>query len=132
MVVLAPARADLSGMATPGGPRPHVLRKPVAWDSVARRIAAALTEGPTGLLTSKGDMGPLVPAGAATGMRPLSPREREVLGLLVDGRSNKAIAQAMRLSEPTVKKHVQQVIGKLGAGDRTHAAVIALRAGLVS
>lgn len=61
----------------------------------------------------------------------LSPREGEVLKLLVEGHTNKGIAAALTISEDTAKKHVQNLIGKLGATDRTQAAVKAVRAGLV-
>jgi DNA-binding NarL/FixJ family response regulator len=59
----------------------------------------------------------------------LTPREREVLGLLADGRSNREIARALRVSEKTVKAHVSSVLAKLGVQDRTQAAVFALRHG---
>ena len=61
----------------------------------------------------------------------LTPREREGLSLLAQGRTNKEIAKAMGVGVETIKKLVQSIIGKLGASDRTHAAVIALRAGLI-
>ncbi|HEU4758775.1 MAG TPA: PAS domain S-box protein [Dehalococcoidia bacterium] len=60
----------------------------------------------------------------------LSPRERQVLGLLVHGLTNKEIAQEMHYSVGTVKNVVQRVIEKLGVSDRTQAAVFAVRAGL--
>lgn len=61
----------------------------------------------------------------------LTLREEEVLNLLTEGRSNKEIAQALCIAEDTVKKHVQSIIAKLQASDRTHAVVKAMRAGLV-
>jgi NarL family two-component system response regulator LiaR len=61
----------------------------------------------------------------------LTPREREVLQLIGRGFSNKRIAQELRLSEKTVKTHVGHVLAKLGVGDRTQAAVFAVRAGLI-
>jgi NarL family two-component system response regulator LiaR len=61
----------------------------------------------------------------------LTPREREVLVLLGRGFPNKRIAQELRLSEKTVKTHVGHVLAKLGVADRTQAAVVAVRAGLV-
>jgi len=61
----------------------------------------------------------------------LTPREREVLVLLGRGFPNKRIAQDLRLSEKTVKTHVGHVLAKLGVTDRTQAAVVAVRAGLV-
>jgi DNA-binding NarL/FixJ family response regulator len=54
---------------------------------------------------------------------PLSERELEVLRLLADGRSNREIAAALFLAEGTVKNHVTNVLAKLGARDRTQAAL---------
>ncbi|SPT54429.1 Response regulator protein vraR [Actinomyces bovis] len=61
----------------------------------------------------------------------LSPREMEVLALMVDALSNKQIAHRLCLSEATVKTHVSTIIAKLGVQDRVGAVVHALRAGLV-
>lgn len=61
----------------------------------------------------------------------LSEREMEALRLLIDGHGNKEIAAQMHLAESTVKKHVQSIIQKLRASDRTHAAVRAVQMGLV-
>jgi len=60
----------------------------------------------------------------------LTPRERDVLRLLIRGRSNKEIGQALSISEDTAKKHVQTIMLKLGVSDRTQAAAKAVRAGL--
>ena len=54
---------------------------------------------------------------------PLSDRELDVLRLLADGRSNREIAAALFLAEGMVKNHVTNVLGKLGARDRTQAAL---------
>jgi DNA-binding CsgD family transcriptional regulator len=61
----------------------------------------------------------------------LSPREREVLALLLDGASNKAIARALGISVRTAKFHVAAVLAKLGARNRAEAVAMALREGLV-
>ena len=58
---------------------------------------------------------------------PLTPRELELLRYMAEGYTNKEIARAMVLAEDTVKKGVQMLIAKLGAADRTHAVVLALR-----
>jgi two-component system, NarL family, response regulator LiaR len=62
---------------------------------------------------------------------PLTPREREVLGLIGRGMANKVIARELSLSEKTVKAHVSSILAKLGVSDRTQAALYAVRAGLV-
>jgi DNA-binding NarL/FixJ family response regulator len=61
----------------------------------------------------------------------LTPREREVLVLIGRGYANKRIALELGLAEKTVKTHVGHVLAKLGVSDRTQAAVLAVRAGLV-
>src|ERR1051325_4141510 len=63
---------------------------------------------------------------------PLTPRELEILNLLVEGLSNKAIAARLGISDQTVKLHVAAVCGKLGAANRTEAVRRAIRRGLVS
>jgi DNA-binding NarL/FixJ family response regulator/putative methionine-R-sulfoxide reductase with GAF domain len=62
---------------------------------------------------------------------PLTPRELELLRYMAEGYTNKEVARAMVLAEDTVKKAVQTLIAKLGAADRTHAVVIALRTHLI-
>jgi DNA-binding NarL/FixJ family response regulator len=59
----------------------------------------------------------------------LSEREIEVLKLIAAGTSNKIIAATLSLAETTVKTHVQNILLKLGANDRTHAVTIALKRG---
>jgi two-component system, NarL family, response regulator LiaR len=77
----------------------------------------------------------LVDTLAATGdedpLDRLTPREREVLVLLGHGYANKRIAGELSVSEKTVKTHVGHVLAKLGVSDRTQAAIVAVRAGLV-
>lgn len=62
---------------------------------------------------------------------PLSPRELEVLTLIVDGLSNQQIADKLIISLPTTKTHVRNILNKLAVDDRTQAAVHAMRRGLV-
>ncbi|MFF5051501.1 response regulator [[Kitasatospora] papulosa] len=59
----------------------------------------------------------------------LTEREREVLELIADGRSNREIARALVLSEKTVKTHVSNILMKLDLSDRTQAALWAVRHG---
>ncbi|HYY87538.1 MAG TPA: GAF domain-containing protein [Chloroflexota bacterium] len=72
------------------------------------------------------------PAASVELLAPLTRREQQVLELLVDGLTNREIALRLVVEPDTVKDHVQSIIKKLGATDRTHAAVIAVRGGLVS
>jgi len=62
---------------------------------------------------------------------PLTPAELRVLRLIADGKSNKEIAAQLSVSEETVKGQVRKVLSKLGANDRTHAAMIGVARGMV-
>jgi DNA-binding NarL/FixJ family response regulator len=61
----------------------------------------------------------------------LSDRELEVIELIIEGCSNNDIAKRLYIASATVKTHVCNIMNKLGANDRTQAAVIAMRSGLV-
>lgn len=61
----------------------------------------------------------------------LSSRELDVLRLLVGGKRNREIANALDITEGTVKLHVSSILGKLGAVDRTEAVTVALQRGLI-
>jgi two-component system, NarL family, response regulator LiaR len=82
--------------------------------TVAARLIYALSERPP-----------------APALDDLTARERDVLALIAQGRSNKRIALELGISEKTVKTHVGHVLAKLDVTDRTQAAVLAVRAGLV-
>ena len=79
-------------------------------------------------------------SGYASGSQPqaqptnynLSERERDILRLLAQGLSNADIAQQLYLTEGTVRNYTSEIFKKLGVNDRTQAAVVALRYGLVS
>ena len=64
-------------------------------------------------------------------VEPLSEREIDVLRLIAQGASNREIASALFLAEGTVKNHVTNILGKLGARDRTQAALKARDSGLI-
>jgi DNA-binding NarL/FixJ family response regulator len=61
----------------------------------------------------------------------LTPRDLQVLELLSDGKSNKEIAHALRISDETVKSHLKRLFEKLGVSDRTEAVALALRQNLI-
>ena len=67
---------------------------------------------------------------AATRLGSLTSREREVLGLIVQGLTNKQIGQVLSVSPATVRTHVEHILAKLGVSDRTQAAVWAVREGI--
>ena len=110
------------------------LLKDIAADQLMDAIRAA-NRGETPLA-------PVVATKLVTGMRgtrdedtvkleALSEREREVLGLLGKGLSNKEIAARLVISEKTVKFHVSSILSKLQLSDRTQAALFAAKHGLV-
>jgi len=61
----------------------------------------------------------------------LSPRERQILGLLADGRTQRQIADELVISSKTVATHIQHVLSKLGVNTRAQAVAMAFRKGLV-
>jgi DNA-binding NarL/FixJ family response regulator len=61
----------------------------------------------------------------------LSPAEVRVLRLIAQGNANKEIAAQLSISEETVKGQVRNILSKLGANDRTHAAIIGLKRGII-
>ena len=65
------------------------------------------------------------------GQEELTPSERNILQLVAGGKSNKEIAYALNISENTVKTHVKNIFDKIGVSDRTSAATLAIRRGLV-
>jgi DNA-binding NarL/FixJ family response regulator len=72
---------------------------------------------------------PAMPAGRARHMpwSELTRRQRDVLALLAEGKANKLIADALNMSESTVKAHVKQIIRRLNVANRTQAALLATR-----
>jgi DNA-binding NarL/FixJ family response regulator len=98
----APLRAALEGLAARS--RLEILSEPVV-------VAPVMSDGPVD------------PFG-------LTRRERDVLPLLVKGRTNRQIAEELFISENTAGVHVSNILGKLGATSRTEAAGIAARLGL--
>ena len=70
--------------------------------------------------------------GSANDASKLSPREREIIAKLARGDSNKEIARELKLSESTVKIHVQGILRKLNLSSRVQAAVYAVEHGMVA
>ena len=96
--------------------RGHFTLHPVAQAQLARDVAGSPP-------AAADDAPPMVDA--------LTRREREVLRLVARGESNKRIGAALGISEGTVKGYLSGVFGKLGVGDRTQAALWAVRHGVV-
>lgn len=129
--VIAALRAAAAGLSALGPDEAAALAEPhdavtLVQKAVARSLPPGFDNAPE-------------PAPPARMERPpdrspkdaLSARELELLKYLAEGYTNKEIARAMVLAEDTVKKAVQTLIAKLGATDRTHAVVIALRTDLI-
>jgi DNA-binding NarL/FixJ family response regulator len=70
-------------------------------------------------------------AGAKPAIEELTPRELEVLALLIEGKTNPQVAETLVISRATAKVHVEHIIRKLGVSDRTQAVVRAIELGLV-
>ena len=105
------------------------IRSVAAGNTVLSPASSAIVGGwsaPTTPATASPDASDALPPGVT-----LSPRESEVLVLMVEALSNRQIATRLHLSETTVKTHVSAIIAKLGVQDRVGAVVYALRNGLV-
>ena len=63
---------------------------------------------------------------------PITQRETQILTYICNGNSNKQIADLLNISEQTIKNHVSSILRKLNANDRAHAAMLAVRRGLIS
>jgi DNA-binding NarL/FixJ family response regulator len=115
-------------------------------DSTAEEVAAAVDAAAAGLVIVAPDqVRDLVGSRAATdrprdvpgARRPgaaipaLTPREREILGMLAEGLPNKLIASRLGISDHTVKTHLEAIFDKLGASNRAEAVARAVRAGLL-
>jgi DNA-binding NarL/FixJ family response regulator len=93
--------------------------------AVARKVLARLRAagGRTGAASE--------PAPTAALAEPLTARERDVLRLLGTGATNRDIAERLSLSEGTVKNYISAILAKTGLRDRTQAALLAVRRGLI-
>lgn len=129
VVVLLPD-ATLAAEALAAGARGLLVR-----DAGEEQLRSALLAVDAGLLVIEPQlMATLQPAPRPDEqplLEPLSAREEEVLQLLAEGMSNRAIAQVLAISEHTVKFHVNAIMTKLDAQSRTEAVVRATRLGLI-
>ena len=103
-------------------------------DATAEELTAAIAATRAGLLALHPDaVGAATPT-AATAVAPmaLTPREHDVLEMMAEGMSNRAIALRLKISRHTVKFHVASVLTKLGARSRTEAVTAGVRQGLIS
>jgi two-component system nitrate/nitrite response regulator NarL len=105
-------------------------------DTSAENLAAALAAVARGLTVIDSEFAAaLLPTmhgqSLAQPVEALTPRELEVLRLMAEGQSNKAIARQLGISEHTVKFHVNAILGKLNVQSRTEAVVRATRLGLI-
>ncbi len=115
----AAALRNADAIATSLGARP--LAEAIA--SLARR---ARIELPDPAMDASETPAPAAPAGAPDPFG-LTKREREVLGLVAQGRTNRQIADELFISENTAGVHVSNILGKLGVASRTEAAAVAVR-----
>src|SRR5207248_11059646 len=131
--VIAALRAAAAGLSALGPEEAAALAEPhdavtLVQKAVARSLPADFDTPPELPAVPKPDRAAeRLPASKDA----LSARELELLKYLAEGYTNKEIARAMVLAEDTVKKAVQTLIAKLGATDRTHAVVLALRGHLI-
>jgi DNA-binding NarL/FixJ family response regulator len=96
--------------------------------SITRRLVERFAPSPDKASPSTAGL----PGSPGCDQSTLTPREREVLGLVARGMSNAEIAATLTLSEATVKTHVARILTKLGLRGRVQAVVLAYETGLVS
>ncbi|GAA0748975.1 response regulator transcription factor [Ideonella azotifigens] len=126
IVVLTTYEGDVQALrALKAGARGYLLKNMVRKEllDAIREVHAGKRHIPTAVAAMMG----LHSYGEA-----LSPRELQVLRQLKQGGTNRQIADALCLSEDTVKTHMKSILSKLGATDRTQAVVIALQRGFIS
>jgi DNA-binding NarL/FixJ family response regulator len=95
-------------------------------------VAALARRARVALPGSGGGAGTAGDGDGADAFAELTPREREVLGLLAAGATNRAIAGELFITEKTASVHVSNILAKLGAPNRGQAAALAHQAGFVA
>ena len=101
-----------------------------AIDGLARRARLSVASAPIVDNSGAADAGTPTREAASPDPFGLTAREREVLTLLAEGRTNRQIAEVLFISESTAGVHVSNILGKLGVASRTEAAAVAVRLGL--
>ncbi len=130
--VVDAVRAGASGYLLKDATREMVVDTIRAVNSGATLIKTSLlTEAISSLVHSQEGHQPVETAPPKGGIEQLTAREREVLKLAAVGYSNKDIAKELNITQDTVKKHMQSILGKLHASSRIHAAIQATRAGII-
>jgi DNA-binding NarL/FixJ family response regulator len=127
--IIEALRAGASGFLLKDAPTREVVdavRAVAAGDAV---LAPAVTRQ---LLDQVGRRLPAAVSRTPDGLGELTDREQEVLRMLAVGMSNAEIATALVVSEPTVKTHVSNLLGKLGLRDRVQAVIYAYESGLIT
>jgi DNA-binding NarL/FixJ family response regulator len=127
--IIEALRAGASGFLLKDAPTREVVeavRAVAAGDAV---LAPAVTRQ---LLDQVGRRLPAAVSRTPDGLAELTDREQEVLRMLAVGMSNAEIATALVVSEPTVKTHVSNLLGKLGLRDRVQAVIYAYESGLIT
>jgi DNA-binding NarL/FixJ family response regulator len=127
--IIEALRAGASGFLLKDAPTREVVdavRAVAAGDAV---LAPAVTRQ---LLDQVGRRLPAAVSRAPDGLAELTDREQEVLRMLAVGMSNAEIARGLVVSEPTVKTHVSNLLGKLGLRDRVQAVIYAYESGLIT
>jgi DNA-binding NarL/FixJ family response regulator len=127
--IIEALRAGASGFLLKDAPTREVVeavRAVAAGDAV---LAPAVTRQ---LLDQVGRRLPAAVSRTPDGLAELTDREQEVLRMLAVGMSNGEIANALVVSEPTVKTHVSNLLGKLGLRDRVQAVIYAYESGLIT
>jgi DNA-binding NarL/FixJ family response regulator len=127
--IIEALRAGASGFLLKDAPTREVVeavRAVAAGDAV---LAPAVTRQ---LLDQVGRRLPAAVSRTPDGLGELTDREQEVLRMLAVGMSNAEIARGLVVSEPTVKTHVSNLLGKLGLRDRVQAVIYAYESGLIT
>jgi DNA-binding NarL/FixJ family response regulator len=127
--IIEALRAGASGFLLKDAPTREVVE---AVRAVAAGDAVLAPAGTRQLLDQVGRRLPAAVSRTPDGLAELTDREQEVLRMLAVGMSNAEIGGALVVSEPTVKTHVSNLLGKLGLRDRVQAVIYAYESGLIT